>query len=834
MKTHFRLTSLLAAVPSLLLAQSPGDFDPTFNATDLGFSMGYGVAGHVDAAVRQPDGKVIIGGYFDTYNSTPTRSLARLTPDGLIDPTFQTSAGIPYGTVNSMALQADGRVLVGGNFPVFDGDTVNNLVRLMPDGTRDLTFDLGTGFDGLVRSLALQSDGKIIAAGDFDTLNGALHSGIVRLLADGAVDPTFITGTGFQWGGIQNVSHVFVQPDGKIFCTGGFYTYNGINSGSFARLNSNGTLDASFVPQAIGGLPFYTVMQSNGRYVTGGWFVQYGGVSVGRIMRLLSGGQLDMSYQTGTGFDSDVHRLVIQPDGKVIAGGRFTTFDGVEYLDLVRLQTNGMADPTFSHGGLGGHYDIVGDAEVSELLLEPLGGFYAVGQFLHASGRTANCAAHLFADGTPDPLFNPGYGVLGFLHDVAVQPDGKVLGVGRVHGYNGLEEHGVFRALPDGTSDPDFHSGVEFGYGFDETDKVVLQPDGKILLAGRMRVSGTIVRLARLMPDGSVDTTFTCAVGNGMAIEDLEVQPDGKILIGGDFDTYNGTACGHIMRVFPNGAVDTTFQFSAAFNGTVGCMALQSDGRIVCVGGFTDHSGNPVHYIARLNADGSFDASYATGTGPLSPAADMEVQPDDKMVFLGVQQYNGTSVPGGMRLLTDGTLDPTFDCSPGISGYDLDRMPDGRWLVGGSNTVSRLNADGSHDALFNANVDQANAAVRAVALQPDGDIIAGGFFSAWGGVGRNKIARIHGGGFPTTVAEPSPATGFQVRPNPIEDGQLRLSDLPAGAQWLRVFDAQGRLVLQRTLHGSTSWNGALAVNAGTYTLVITGDSGVEVRRATVP
>ncbi|MBK8340323.1 MAG: hypothetical protein IPK99_10200 [Flavobacteriales bacterium] len=685
------LAIALTALPALLLAQSPGAFDPTFNPTDLGFHMGYGAGGHVDAAVRQPDGKVIIGGYFDTYNSTPTRSLARLTPDGLIDTTFQTSAGLAYGTVNSMALQADGRVLVGGNFLVFDGDTVNNLMRLMPDGTRDTTFDVGSGFDDLVRSLALQADGKIIAAGDFDTLNGAPHSGIARLLADGTVDPTFTTGTGFQPASSQKVNHVFVQPDGKIFCSGGFYTYNGITSGCFARLNSDGTLDGTFVPQTIAGVPYYTVMQSNGRYVTGGWFVQYGGVSVGRIMRLQSNGALDASYITGTGFNSDVHRLVIQPDGKVIVGGSFTTYDGLEYLDLVRLQTNGVADPTFSQGGLGGHYYTPGDARVGELLLEPLGGFYTVGQFIHAGGRTANSVAHLFTDGTPDPLYNPGYGVLGFLHDVAVQPDGKVLGVGRVHGYNGLEEHG--------------------------------------------------------------------------SIADLELQPDGKILVGGGFQEYNGISCGNIVRLLTNGAVDTTFQYAVAFNEQVSGIALQSDGRIVCVGGFTDHSGNPVHYIARLNADGSFDASYATGTHP---------------------------------------------------------------------GVLRMNADGSPDTLFNANVDQPNGSVKALALQPDGDIIVGGIFSAWGGVGRNKIARIHGGDLATGLSVPSPAPSFRVQPNPVADGQLRLVGLPSGARLLRVFDTQGRLVLNEALHGSPEWSGALPVTVGAYAVVITGDGAAETRRVLVP
>ncbi len=845
---HYRLSFALAAIPSLLLAQLPGALDLTFNSADPGLYIGYGAGGHVDAAVRQPDGKVIIGGYFDTYNGTPTRSLARLNSDGLIDTTFQTTIGIPYGTVNSMALQADGRVLVGGNFLVFDGDTVGNLMRLMPNGTRDTTFDVGSGFDDLVRSLALQADGKIIAAGDFDMLNGAPQGGIVRLLVDGTVDPAFATGAGFQPPSSQKVNHILLQTDGKILCSGGFYTYNGITSGSFARLNSDGTLDGSFVPQTIAGVPFCTVRQSDGRYVTGGWFVQYGGVSVGRIMRLQSNGALDASYITGTGFNSDVHRLAIQPDGQVIAGGGFTTYNGVEYLDLVRLQTSGVVDPSFSPGGLGGHYTVMGDARVSELLLEPSGAFFAVGHFLHVGGRAATGVAHLFADGTPDPLFNPGHGVLGYLYDVAVQPDGKVLGAGRVHGYNGNEEHSVFRTLPDGTSDPDFHSGIEYGNAFDEIRKLVLQPDGRILVAGRVRVGGVSATvLARLLPDGAVDTTFTRGVGGSTVIAELELQPDGKILVGGNFTVYNGTPCGYIIRLLPDGSVDTTFQCTVAFNAAVSRMALQSDGRVVCIGGFTAHSGNPAVRIARLNTDGTFDASYAIGAGLLGNAKDVEALADDRMVVIGMSVYNGVSVPGGMRLLTDGTLDPSFNFMPGGAGNstiaDLDVMPDGRLLIGGSSVPTcaglgtgllRMHPDGSCDSLFTTNMDQPNAGGYAVALQPDGNIIVGGTFSAWDGAGRNKIARIHGGDLATGISVSSPAPGFRVQPNPVADGQLRLVGLPSDARLLRVFDTQGRLVLQQALNGSTEWSGALPATAGAYAVVITGNGAVETRRTVVP
>ena len=180
--------------------------------------------------------------------------------------------------VYSVAVQADGKVLVGGDFTGYNGTTgQNRIIRLNADGSRDATFArTGTGFNNAVYSLAVQADGKVLVGGDFTTYNGtAGQSRLIRLNADGSRDAAFATGTGFN----STVNSLVVQPDGKVLVGGNFTSYNGTTAEPPARLNADGTRDAAFA--------------------------------------------------TGTGFNTSAcSSLAVQADGKVLAGGDFTTYNG--------------------------------------------------------------------------------------------------------------------------------------------------------------------------------------------------------------------------------------------------------------------------------------------------------------------------------------------------------------------------------------------------------------------------------------------------------------------------------------------------------------------------
>ena len=181
-----------------------------------------------------------MGGGFTTFNGITVNRIVRLNSDGTPDTTFTTNNGTgANNTVRSIAIQSDGKIILGGSFATFNGVTVNRIVRLNSDGTRDTTFttNTGTGASSTVESIAIQSDGKIILGGDFTIFNGATVNRIVRLNSDGTRDTTFTTNTGT--GASGTVSAIAIQSDGKIILGGDFLGFNQINRSYLARIGGD-------------------------------------------------------------------------------------------------------------------------------------------------------------------------------------------------------------------------------------------------------------------------------------------------------------------------------------------------------------------------------------------------------------------------------------------------------------------------------------------------------------------------------------------------------------------------------------------------------------------
>ena len=252
----------------------------------------------------QSDGKILVGGVFTSYNGTARRRIARLNNDGSLDTSFTVGTGFNQ-SVNSLAVQSDGKILVGGGFTSYNGTNRNYIVRLNGNGTLDSGFTVGTGLNSSVNSIAVQSDGKILVGGYFSTYNGSGSNCIARLNSDGTLDSGFTVGTGFG-GSIPNmVNTIVVQSNGKILVGGSFGYYNGTNIGDYiARLNNDGTLDGGFTAGSVGtefnGSVSNIIVQSDGKILVGGDFTSYNGVSRNYITRLNSGGTLDTSFDFDT------------------------------------------------------------------------------------------------------------------------------------------------------------------------------------------------------------------------------------------------------------------------------------------------------------------------------------------------------------------------------------------------------------------------------------------------------------------------------------------------------------------------------------------------------
>lgn len=357
--------------------------------------------------------------------------------DGANDPTFDPGTGANNIT-GTVCVQNDGKILVGGGFTSFNGSVHNHIVRLNTDGSIDQTFDSGTGTDGGIVAIIEQSDGTIMIGGNFSSYNGITVNNVARLFADGSLDQSFDPGSG--GGGIQSLA---IQADGKIIVIGSFTWFGGVYRSSIVRLNTNGSVDPSFGFTASGvDGDLYTVsLQSDGKVIIGGYFEHYGNDAVSNIARLNSNGTLDASFNIGTGADSDILTSTIQSDGKIVIGGAFSSYNGTTRNYLARINTDGSIDGTFDTG-------TGPDGIIDNVVIDSQGRLIMVGSIYSYNGTNRADIIRVNSDGSLDQSFNSGTGATGsnsWLARLALQSDGKIVVVGKFTGYNGASRNNVAR-----------------------------------------------------------------------------------------------------------------------------------------------------------------------------------------------------------------------------------------------------------------------------------------------------------------------------------------------------------------------------------------------------
>ena len=273
-------------------------------------------------------------------NGVARKRIARLNADGSLDTSFDPGAGA-NGWVGDVAMQADGKVLICGVFSTVDNVARNRIARLNADGSLDTSFDPGTGANSAVYAVSVQADGKVLIGGAFATVDGAVRDRIARLNADGTLDTSYDPGTGTD----GNVWAIQLQVDGKALIGGEFTTVDGTGRNRIARLNGDGSLDvgldsgtgASNVVQAV-------VLQPDGKVLVGGYFTTVDGTGRNQIARLNANGSVDTLFDPGTGANGTVYAVALQTDDKVLIGGSFTRVDGTGRNRVARLSVDGSLD----------------------------------------------------------------------------------------------------------------------------------------------------------------------------------------------------------------------------------------------------------------------------------------------------------------------------------------------------------------------------------------------------------------------------------------------------------------------------------------------------------
>ena len=677
----------------------------------------------VSAAIAAIGQRILLAGPFNTFNTTVVTNGVKLkNSNSEIDTTFNVGSG-PNSTVYASAFNENNKLIIGGAFTSYSGSSSPRLVRINTDGTRDTTFNVGSGSDNIVYTVLPVSGSKVLIGGSFTAYSSSAVNYITRANANGTLDTTFKGDTN------GDVYTSATQSDGKVII-GGNFTSLGYTTPQIIKLTPQGVPDYTF-NQGIGfggNTVLNSTTQSDGKIIAVGSFTGYSGSTSPYIVRINTDGTKDTSFNPGTGFIAETDVVRVQPDGKLLVGGNFTSYSGSTVNKIVRINPDGTRDTSFNIGtgfSNGIVYDIQLQSDNKIIVVGSFSGTYS-------GSAGALRAVRLNNSGSRDTTFNigtTGFGT-GPQYSAQIQNDGKIIVVGTNATYSGSAGQRIRRINTNGTLDTTFNIGTA---GINNTGyRAKIQPDQKILVTGLFTVysgstAGVVNRIVRINPDGTRDTTFI--QGGGFpaltSIQSaLELDSSGNIYVGGNFTSYSGSSVNFIVKINPSGSINTGIKTGGndGVNSTVNTLVVDSTQNVYAIGIFGAYN-SLTYRIARLNTDGGKDYTFNPNAGGFTGGSgavySLKVQPDDKIVVGGAfTTYNSGSVAIATnkiaRINTDGSYDTSFNIATGFGNnvYKIALENTGKVLALGLftsysgssvNFLARLNASGSLDSTFSTN-----------------------------------------------------------------------------------------------------------------------------------
>ena len=807
-----------------LFSQNAGSNDFSFNPADIGNGFGDGANKEISDIAIQSDGKIIIAGHFTSYDSKSAKHITRLNSDGSIDSLFNVGIGT-NSNIYAIAIQQDGKILIAGDFQSYNGYASKNIARLHSDGSFDTTFQIGTSINNnnysFIKSISIQSDGKIVIGGQFNWYNNISMNHLARLNSDGSLDNTFNIGSGCG----SSVFMTEIQNDGKILISGYFFDYNGTAVNRFARLNSDGSLDLLFQssPGVESGFVYDAKVQTDGKILIGGSFATYSGIASKNIARLNTDGSLDNSFIVGSGLNSDVFSVDILPNDQLLISGIFMEYNGFSIPGVALLNPDGTLDPAFNPGSsVNGSVYVTVVQEDNQILIG--------GSFNAYDNYPVKNIVRIQPNGTRDINFSNNSGANENILCSEVLTNGKIIIGGDFTKYNDTKQIRVCMLNSDGTIDPSFSSGDGPN---NSIYSIKSQVDGKIVIGGSFITFHGISApyITRLNQNGTIDTSFNIGLGFNAPVQVIEIQDNGKIVVGGDFTKYNGIFANHIIRLNADGSVDPTFDTGTGSNGTIKTIVLTPQSKIYLGGAFTQFNGTYEGHIVRLNEDGSIDNSFVTGNGFIGQIVDMKLQMNDKLVVAGsFLNYNNEPHNNLIRLNENGTVDETFISYIEFLTYihTICVQSDSLIIIAGNfttyqqtgrNNVARLNWDGSLDDQFDPGTGT-NGSVFDCVIDENNKLIISGSFTNYNGVGRNRIARIEG-----EIVE-TPQT-ILIYPNP-NNGQFTLKVNEQTV--VEVYDVNGQMIHYEQLSSGIQSIDVRQHANGVYFVTITQSTGQFIQK----
>ena len=518
---------------NIILGQLAGELDQSFNSLDLGkqnfFSGTSTDNGKITAIVTQSDGKILIGGYFSSYNGVSRNGIARLHTDGSLDTSFNPGIGVNdpngYNTayINSIAVLSDGKILIAGNFQSFNGVNRMYIARLNANGSLDTSFDSPflTGTREIIKMEVLQ-DGKIIVGGSLKHRTNFLSpyygwvwhdvkSSVIRLKSDGTIDHTFIRYKGDGSVDEDWCLDLHVQPEGKVIF---FIPSYSNNPDKLLRLNADGSLDSSFNKSAEYNFDKAIITQSDGKILIGGNYKDNSNITLNSVLRLNSNGSLDTSFIKGEGTKNHSLKVIaIQQNGKILIAGEFPTFNGISTFNIARVNNDGSIDSSFNYYSVDSINEVITQIKILN-----------DGKILIAfNDRHGSFLVKLNSDGSINSDFVHQTGANAVVQSIAAQSSGKILIGGSFTLYNGVVRNGFAQLNTDGTIDKSFNSGKIGPEKNNSVSSIYVQSDGKIIIGGGFNSYNGVQRtgMARLNSDGALDESFVPGVGY---IKDISID----------------------------------------------------------------------------------------------------------------------------------------------------------------------------------------------------------------------------------------------------------------------------------------------------------------------
>ena len=543
-----------------------GSLDETFQMPTNLFYEGYNAI----PVASLPSGKTLISGSLssNSYSDWNRRGVYRLLNDGSVDESF---IATNYGPATALAVLGDGRIMVGSSsYSPTTNVFSNALTMLQSDGSVDPTFICPIGSNSHVRAIVPKSAQTLLVAGQLNSTSGMPLSPVVEVDFAGTIQSNYQADLGM----FSFVGLVAVVPNGDHHVAG--YTTNG--AWGIKRLSADGSTDTNFSVA----IESYAGVSTIRRTPDDRWIIQE---QVGNpLRRVLPNGAPDPTFVMETNFSKAlILSAIVQPDGKTVALGQFYTPSGIP--SVVRFNTDGVMDTNFldtpyapfttDGRGLANMIALSGNGEIVVS-----GGHFYVNW--PAGGVADVPVLRLLSNGDVDPTFDPSqaFHVYSSSYAHLIQADGKILLEGYLLATNMAPMPALVRLLSSGALD------TTFAYGPDPTLRrtlLALDQSGRVLL-GEPISTNVAPPMVRQLPDGSADPSFKPALGTNTTVNSALVQSDGRILITGRLFTTNETYLSSVARLEPDGALDTTFFFESETNAYVLPLALTPEGNVM-VGG---------------------------------------------------------------------------------------------------------------------------------------------------------------------------------------------------------------------------------------------------------